>query len=745
MADEFIGKRIGGYEVQDLIGHGGMATVYRAQQVSMNRVVALKILPRQFVNDEAYLQRFMREVQIVSQLEHRNIVPVYDYGEEEGQPYIVMRYMPGGSVDERLKGGPLPLDETLRITEQIAPALDYAHGKSVLHRDLKPSNVLMDDNGGAYLTDFGIARILSEGSSNITTQGVVGTPSYMSPEQAQGRPLNNRSDLYSLGVMLFEMTTGKRPFESETPYGIAVMQVTTPPPAPRSINENVPPGVEHVILTAMNKSPEDRYPDAAALTTALQRGVNPPSILHDTQPKLAIPAASLDATVPITPAEIADVYVPPSGYVPPVSNTPPPISPYPPMSPVPQNPSPSGGYPMVPPASGSMQRVRPVRRRGNGLFTSLMLGGALGCGLITLLLIVVAIVVTNNQNSGTVTPDGPTPNAATLTIQAGSTALFNRAATLTAAAASRSGTPNGTSAPTRTGQTGASAGATLIPVGEQTSPPRPVQGASGIIVFFAERDSNFDLYSLDLESGVERRLTRVPADDLFPAASPDGSRIAFLSNRDGDYDVYVMPVDGSSSSNISNNDVDDRAPSWSPSGEAVLYATDGNGGTGSIIEQYTFATEETRAAVESRDYLTSPRWIDNILYVIIGQEEDAASWDIARVAMTGEQDDLERITGGEDSDMEADVAPFPDAGLLYSSVGDGFSAIWTMEEDGGLPNPLFDGPGYDWGAIASPDGGAVLFTSDETGRDELYYMNANGTNVRQVTENGGMGGTWLQP
>ncbi|MBZ0298350.1 MAG: serine/threonine protein kinase, partial [Anaerolineae bacterium] len=183
--EDLSGTQISGYEILNVIGQGGMATVYRARQVSMQRIVALKVLPRQLMQDDTYMQRFHREVEIVSRLEHRNIVPVHDYGEFEGQPYIVMRYMPAGSVDDLLNRGALEFELALKIIEQIAPALDYAHVKGVLHRDLKPSNILMDDNGDAYLTDFGIARVLGEnrGGISITTTHVVGTPSYMSPEQ----------------------------------------------------------------------------------------------------------------------------------------------------------------------------------------------------------------------------------------------------------------------------------------------------------------------------------------------------------------------------------------------------------------------------------------------------------------------------------------------------------------------------------------------------------------------------------
>ena len=276
MSASLIGKVVNGYEILSQVGQGGMATVFLARQRSMNRNVALKFLPNAFLNDEAYLQRFEREVRIVSQLEHRNIVPVYDFGEFEDQPYIAMRYMPAGSVEELLAAGPIPLRRVLSIVEQVASALDYAHQNEILHRDLKPSNILLDDGGGVFITDFGIARILGEGGSNITTQGVVGTPSYMSPEQARGEPLDGRSDIYSLGVMLFELVTGCRPFDSETPYSIAVMHVTMPPPSPRDFDPSVTSAVEGVILRALHKQPEKRYATCGELARALRLAAEPP-------------------------------------------------------------------------------------------------------------------------------------------------------------------------------------------------------------------------------------------------------------------------------------------------------------------------------------------------------------------------------------------------------------------------------------------------------------------------------------
>ncbi len=381
MADELISKRIGNYEILDIVGRGGMATVYRARQLTMDRIVALKVLPRQFINDDTYLQRFNREVEIVARLEHRSIVPVHDFGDFNGQPYIVMRYMSGGSVDDLLARGPLDSDVYLSVIEQIAPALDYAHSKQVLHRDLKPSNVLMDDDGGAYLTDFGIARILGEGHApTITTQGVVGTPSYMSPEQAQGLPLDARSDVYALGVMLFEMATGQRPFQSDTPYSIAVLQVTAPPPAPRSLNQNIPLPVEQVILRALKKKPDERYTGAVALAEALRRAAMPLAVsVHDTQPGIPRPTKPNPVPQPTAPlpqpiAAAPPVYAPPA-YTPP---------------------------PLARPAA----RRRPLRRQG-GLLMSAAVGGLIGCGLLTLIVVIAALVIGSLQAADAANSSAP--------------------------------------------------------------------------------------------------------------------------------------------------------------------------------------------------------------------------------------------------------------------------------------------------------------------------------------------------
>src|SRR5712692_6058381 len=211
---------IGRYTIQGELGRGGMASVYRAYDPSFKREVAIKILPREFLHEPTFRARFEREAQTIAALEHPAIVPVYDYGEEDGQPYIVMRLMAGGSLDERIERGPLSLQETLEILRTLAPALDRAHAMGIVHRDLKPANILFDADGNPHISDFGIAK-LTQANTQLSGTGMMGTPAYMSPEQARGdKQIDGRADLYALGAMLYHMLSGKRPFESDTPIGM---------------------------------------------------------------------------------------------------------------------------------------------------------------------------------------------------------------------------------------------------------------------------------------------------------------------------------------------------------------------------------------------------------------------------------------------------------------------------------------------------------------------------------------------
>jgi tRNA A-37 threonylcarbamoyl transferase component Bud32 len=277
-------KKIGRYEVKSELGRGGMATVYKAHDPLFEREVAVKVLPREMLHDPQFRVRFEREAKTVASLEHQAIVPVYDVGEEDGQPYFVMRYMTGGSLSERISSGSLSIAETAHIMNRLANALDEAHSKGVVHRDLKPGNIMFDHVGEPYVSDFGIAKIAEgKGVATITGGGIIGTPAYMSPEQAQGNKLDGRSDIYALGVIAFEMLTGRQPYEADTPMAVVVKHITDPIPHILDVNPNLPADLENVIESAMAKNPAERYATArefAEALTAVSRGETPTLSLH---------------------------------------------------------------------------------------------------------------------------------------------------------------------------------------------------------------------------------------------------------------------------------------------------------------------------------------------------------------------------------------------------------------------------------------------------------------------------------
>jgi serine/threonine protein kinase len=267
MAKNLVGKTLGGYKLDELIGEGGMATVYKGFQTSLNRWVAIKVLDYQ---EAISLVRFQLEAKAVASLRHRNILIVYEYGEEESMPFIAMEYIEGGTLADRLNGQPMDWRRVIELIIPIAEALHYAHGHNIIHRDVKPSNILMPQEDWPVLADFGLVKH-SDQENRITQTGTfMGTPNYMSPEQARDLPLDPRADMYSLGVVIFEMVTGRLPFEHKIPNKVLLAHVVEPPPSPRQFNPDCPPELEEVILTALKKKPQERYQDMQHMVNALK-------------------------------------------------------------------------------------------------------------------------------------------------------------------------------------------------------------------------------------------------------------------------------------------------------------------------------------------------------------------------------------------------------------------------------------------------------------------------------------------
>lgn len=263
--------KIGRYEIRDSLGRGAMGNVYLGYDPFVKRQVAIKLLPHTRLMDDDSLARFQREAEIVANLQHACIVSVYDFGEHEQQPYIVMHYMAGGSLKERVEESVLSLNETAPIIERVAQALDIAHEKGIIHRDIKPGNILFDQIGQAYLADFGIAKIQADFAQQLTANLVLGTPEYMSPEQVRDQTeLDGRSDIYGLGIVVFQMLSGTFPFRATTPMGTAVAHLMDPIPDICNIRKDLPAEADWLMKKVLAKEPDKRFQTAGEFAKSLR-------------------------------------------------------------------------------------------------------------------------------------------------------------------------------------------------------------------------------------------------------------------------------------------------------------------------------------------------------------------------------------------------------------------------------------------------------------------------------------------
>ncbi|KUO21217.1 protein kinase domain-containing protein [Streptomyces dysideae] len=340
------------YQLRDLLGEGGMASVHLAYDAVLDRQVAVKTLHTELGREQAFRERFRREAQAVAKLTHTNIVSVFDTGEDDldgmTTPYIVMEYVEGRPLGSILDAdvrqfGAMPADKALKVTADVLAALEISHEMGLVHRDIKPGNVMMTKRGVVKVMDFGIARAMQSGVTSMTQTGmVVGTPQYLSPEQALGRGVDARSDLYSVGIMLFQLVTGRLPFEADSPLAIAYAHVQEEPVAPSSINRALPPAVDALVARALKKNPNERFPSAEAMRDECLRVA---SSFQAAAPSI-VPGAQTSSGAGVG-----------SAVFPPVGQTPPPHTggvqtPYQPTpAPIPYGaptPPPAYGYPQQP-------------------------------------------------------------------------------------------------------------------------------------------------------------------------------------------------------------------------------------------------------------------------------------------------------------------------------------------------------------------------------------------------------------
>ena len=313
--ESLVGKQLGKHQIDSLLGRGAMAEVYRAHHLVLGREVAIKVIHPFLASDERFQARFLREARIAASLRHPSIVQIYDYDVENNLSYIVMEYIPGSTLKERLQklhqnGERMDLAEVQLILSAIADGLDYAHARGMIHRDVKPANILITEAGDAILADLGIARFL-DATQFTATGSVTGTPTYLSPEQGRGDPSDARSDLYSLGIVLYEMVAGHPPFSAETSAGVVMKHLTQMPPSLMACRPDLPRAIEQVIFRSLAKEAAQRYQTASALARALQRALWLPTDPIDTTeretvvdaPGVATPLTTVRTDAPVSASE----------------------------------------------------------------------------------------------------------------------------------------------------------------------------------------------------------------------------------------------------------------------------------------------------------------------------------------------------------------------------------------------------------------------------------------------------------
>ncbi len=602
-------EKIDRYQIRKVLGHGGMATVYYAYDPRVGREVAVKVLLKELTDDPMFRQRFEREVQSVVALEHSAIVPIYDYGEAHGQPFLVMRYMQGGTLADRLRDGKLKLDQAAAIMARVGAALDQAHAHGIIHRDLKPGNILFDQYDNAFLSDFGIVKIDTVGNTTTLSDagGVVGTPAYMSPEQVQGdADIDRRTDIYALGVILYECLTGTIPFNANTPLGMAIKHVTEPVPRLLDVSPNLPQEVSDLLEKALAKDRKDRFSTVGELVTELLKVTGADlkalmqsgSLIPAGMPPPAVPGDKPDnRPVPITAdLDVKNARVPGSDTEPSRFN----IGLGKIRISIPLWALIGGGAALLV-ALGLIGLIGVIARAGGGRQASgtpgLTPAAVVGAG---------ARILFVSQESGkptlfTMNPDGSDQKRLLVDNNTSTAAAWSPDGSKIAYTAQAAGgkrqiilmNADGSNLQTLTDTDSDNFSPSFSPDGKQ-------------IVFVSKRDGNAEIYSMNTDGSGQKRLTDSPANDLSPSFSPDGSLIVFDSAREGNAEIYIMRPDGSNPVPLTDNKAADYGATFSPDGKKIAFVSERDGNP-EVYVMDSDGTDQTRLTRNDSADL-SPEW-----------------------------------------------------------------------------------------------------------------------------------------
>jgi len=529
--NSLVGYRLGQYQILEEIGSGGMATVYKAWQPSVQRYVAIKVLWPHLSTNSQFVQRFRQEAIIAAKLNHPNIVTVYEVNQSSGYLFIAMEYVEGQSLRDILaQEGPLPLERTIHILRQIAAALDYAHQNHIIHRDVKPANILITATDQAVVTDFGIAKALagSGATAHLTATGtIIGTPAYMSPEQIQGLSIDHRSDLYSMGIICYEMLGGRPPFRGAT-TATAYAQVHSAPPPIREVNPSIPQHVEDALSRMLAKKPDNRFSTATAFVNALNAPDAAAPIVQHALPNHK-PYSRFAQTKWVLTGGIALL-----GLLILLLS----------ISLILQN----GKRATIPagtmPAKSSTGRIAFTSERdGNAEIYVIEVDGFKQVNL-------------TNSSSADYWPQW-SPDGSKIAFHSYKSSESKNAEIFVMN----------------------SEGENWIRLTNHKAADKfPGWSSDGQrIVFASDRDGNFEIYTMDSDGTHLTRVTHNSAKDYFPTWVPNEDKILFSSDRAGNSDIYLINADGSGLTRLTDDPAEDTLPACSPTGRIVAFTSDRSG------------------------------------------------------------------------------------------------------------------------------------------------------------------------
>ncbi|MFN8455071.1 MAG: protein kinase [Anaerolineae bacterium] len=695
-----IGQTLGQFHIVEFIGAGGMASVYKAYQPNLDRYVAVKVLPAQHALTPGFKERFILEARAVAQLSHPNILPIYDFGVEDDLSYFVMKYVPDLTLSN-LMGQPMKLNLVSHFIDQVASALDHAHARGILHRDIKPANMLLEGDW-LLLADFGVAKIVESNTIITSTGHVFGSPAYVSPEQAEGNPLDQRTDIYSLGVVLYQMVVGRVPYQDTNPMRVIFKHIHEPPPTPRSVRPDLSEAVEQVILTAMAKDPAKRYDSAAELAEALRQAV-------------ALAAQGVEAPAPAISLEEK------VGEVIPAPSTQP--------------------IPVAAPKSSLLEASRPAVAPRAPLPRSRQSVPNLGMTIVAGALLLLMVVGVLFLFSGDGNAEGPTP-AETAPPQVSPTAVSQMAApTLTLVPATSTPLPPAevtptlaapaptavtpapiTPAPTATlppaETTIASSGAdeTVIPT------PEPQPAIEGILAIPVKFGSEFKVYLTGFDgAGMNGPAPISVGNARQPRFRPDGQALLVNGTDSGALrGIFTTGRQGQAPAPL-NDRGDGYWPVWSPDGATIAFVD--------LNQNRTLVKQSSQLARSESDYVPLQAnnaklignnlvWSDDNHLVFqgcaewAGQAGECGIWVMDTAVMRPV-----RLTS--DSGLPLDAKK---GWLLYMLPTDGDWDIYLLSLAGGQPVNLTNNSYQDGLGALAPDGRSVAYISNESGNWAVWTI-----------------------